>query len=256
MDIKNRTKYEEWIGTDVYDSAGDKMGDITNIFFDDVTGQPEWMTVSTGWMGTKEQFVPISGTANHEDGFTVPYATDVVKDAPSIDTDQEHLDADEERRLFEHYGLNPDGPDHEATYLGRERADEGYDYNDTRDVADDGVAAVTRSEEQLAVDKVAVESGRVRVRKYVVTDDVEVTVPVKRQVARIVREPATGAGIIEGDAVEEVVLAEEQVIVDKEVVAKETIGIETETVVGNETVSETVRKEKVEIDGDVAPEVK
>jgi len=242
----------DWLNTTVYDTTGDKIGDISDIYFDDITGQPEWLTVSTGWFGTRKQFVPIAGSTHIDDGLRVSYTTDHIKDAPSIDTGQEHLDAPEERRLYDHYGLNYDAADHEAAYGGRERADEGYDYNDTRDahaVVDQ--ASVTRSEEQLEIDKVAREAGRVRLHKYVVTEDVEVTVPVKRQVARIVRTAATGAAVIGDDTVEEIVLAEEQIVVDKKVVAKETVSIETDIVVDDEVVAETLRKERVEVDGDI-----
>jgi len=242
----------DWLDTTVYDSTGDKIGDISDIYFDDTTGQPEWLTVSTGWFGTRKQFVPIAGSIHIDDGLRVSYTTDHIKDAPSIDTDQEHLDASEERRLYDHYGLNYDATDHEAAYGGRERADEGYDYSDTREahaVVDQ--ASVTRSEEQLEIDKVAREAGRVRLHKYVVTEDVEVTVPVKRQVARIVRTAATGAAVIGDDTVEEIVLAEEQIVVDKKVVAKETVSIETDIVVDDRVVAETLRKERVEVDGDI-----
>ena len=242
--------YEAWIGADVYDSAGDKIGSIDQIYLDDKSGQPEWLTVSTGWFGTSTQFVPIAGSSRHDEGLKVPYTTDHVKDAPAVDADQ-HLDADEERRLYVHYGFDHDTDDHEVAYGGRERADEGYEYADTRSTGD---ANVTLSEEQLAVDKVQREAGAVRLRKYVVTEDVNVTVPVKKQVARIVRTDATGTtpgAIADGDVVEEVTLKEEEVVVDKNVVAKENVGIETETVTEQREVSDTVRKEQVEIDGEV-----
>jgi uncharacterized protein (TIGR02271 family) len=250
-----KTRYEDWLGTTVYDSTGDKLGDITDVYYDDTTGQPEWMTVSTGWFGTSEQFVPIAGTKQHEEGFRTEYTKDQIKDAPSIDTDQDHLDAAEERRLYEHYHLNYDARDHESVYGGRDRADDGYAYSDQRSRHDSDAHAdtpsVTRSEEQLAVDRRQRESGRVRLHKYVVTEDVDVKVPVKRQVARIVREPASGTGSIGDESDEEIVLSEEEVTVDKQVVAKEKVGVETDTVTGEETVHETVRKEKVDVDGDV-----
>lgn len=263
-----KTRYEDWIGTTVYDSTGEKLGDITDVYYDDTTGQPEWMTVSTGWFGTSEHFVPIAGTRRHDDGFGTEYTKDQIKDAPRIDADQDHLDAAEERRLYDHYGLDFDATDHQTTYGGRERADEGYDYSDQRRRHDaethgdttargdtkarGGTTGVTRSEEQLSVDKRQRESGRVRLHKYVVTEDVDLKVPVKRQVARIVREPASGTGSIGKESDEEIVLSEEEVHVDKQVVAKEKVGVETDTVTGEETVRDTVRKEKVDVDGDVS----
>jgi len=240
--------YQDWIGADVFDSADDKIGSIDQIYLDDQSGQPEWMTVSTGWFGTSTQFVPISGSAAHGEGLKVPYTTDHIKDAPSVDADK-HLDEDQERKLYSHYSLDYDAADHETAYGGRERPDEGYDYNTTGDDA-----SVTLSEEQLAVDKVQKEAGKVRLRKYVVTEDVNVTVPVKKQVARIVRTPATGTEpgtIATDDVVEEVTLKEEEVVVDKNVVAREEVAVETETVVGQEQVSEQVQREEVAVEGDV-----
>jgi len=253
--MSNSKSYDNWIGADLHDQTGDKIGSIDQIYLDDASGQPEWLTVSTGWFGTSTQFVPIAGTTTHDDGIKVPYTSDHIKGAPSVDADN-HLDADEERRLYAHYGLQADAADHETTYGGRERADEGYDYNTAAATGVDG--EVTLSEEQLEVDKVVRDAGAVRLRKYVVEEDVNVTVPVKKQVARIVRTPATGTApgtIAEGDVVEEVGLSKEEVIVDKNVVAKETVGIETETVTEQRDVEGTVRKERVEVEGEVSDDL-
>ena len=53
--------------------------------------------------------------------------------------------------------------------------------------------AMTRSEEELRVGTQERETGRVRLRKYVVEDEVTQTVPVKREEVRIEREPARTA---------------------------------------------------------------
>ena len=47
------------IGQDVYDESGEKIGSAAEVYLDDETGQPEWVTVRTGLFGTKESFVPI-----------------------------------------------------------------------------------------------------------------------------------------------------------------------------------------------------
>jgi len=248
--------HADWIDRTVYDRADNKLGDVSDVYYDDVTGRPEWMTVSTGWFGTAKQFVPIAGTSTHGDDLKIDYAEDLVKDAPSIDTDA-HLDADQERKLYAHYGIdyNADPETLDASLRERPRADEGFGYSDTRE---SDAASVVRAEEQVAVDKVQAEAGRVRLRKYVVTEDVNFTVPVRTEVAKVVREPIEGTqqgAIIDGAASEEeIVLKTEEVVVDKQVVAKERVGVETETVTTQEPVSETVRKERVEVDGEIDPE--
>lgn len=247
----NAPTHADWIGRTVYGSDGDKIGDVTNVYADDVTGRPDWMTVSTGWFGSAEQFVPISGTSMTGDDLSIAFNEDTVKNAPSIDGDQ-HLDADEERRLYSHYGMDFDRDSTDDV----ERADEGYAYSDNRARRDDtsGDTSVVRSEEELSVDKVEREAGTVRLKKYVVTEDVSMTVPVRKEVARVTREKVSdgnGGTINDDEVVEEITLTEEEVVVDKNVVAKERVGIETETVTEDRQVSETVRKERVDTDGDV-----
>ena len=113
---------------------------------------------------------------------------------------------------------------------------------------------MTRSEEQLHVGKERREVGKARLRKYVVTENVTKTVPVQHEEVRVTREPITDANrgdALDGPAISEeeheVVLHEERVVVDKEAVAVERVRLDTETVTEQQEVSDTVRKEQIEI---------
>src|SRR5437764_10119983 len=92
------------IGKDVYDTSGQKIGSASEVYLDDESGQPEWVTVRTGLFGTKESFVPIRDADLTDDGVRVPVSKDQVKDAPKIDTDG-HLSPQEEQELYQYYGL-------------------------------------------------------------------------------------------------------------------------------------------------------
>src|SRR4029450_7586716 len=92
------------IGEDVYDESGEKIGSAAEVYLDDETGQPEWVTVRTGLFGTKESFVPIRNADLTDDGVRVPVSKTQVKDAPKIDTDG-HLSAEEEQELYRYYGI-------------------------------------------------------------------------------------------------------------------------------------------------------
>jgi uncharacterized protein (TIGR02271 family) len=116
---------------------------------------------------------------------------------------------------------------------------------------------MTRSEEELRVGTAEREAGRVRLRKYVVEDEVTKTVPVRREEVRVEREPITDANVddaLDGPAISEeeheVVLHEEEVVVDKRAVPKERVRLEKDAVTEEETVSETVRKEEIDVDED------
>ncbi len=115
---------------------------------------------------------------------------------------------------------------------------------------------MTRSEERLNVGATTQESGRARLRKYVVTEEQTVTVPVTREEIRIEREPITeanrdqalaGAEISEEE--HEVVLHEERVVVNKETVPVERVALGKETVTEQQEVTESVRKEQIDTDG-------
>jgi uncharacterized protein (TIGR02271 family) len=91
----------------------------------------------------------------------------------------------------------------------------------------------------------------------VVTEQVQQTVPVQREEVRIEREPITDENVdqaVSGPEISEeeheVVLHEEQPVVEKRTVPKERVRLDKETVVDEQTVSEELRKEQIEADGD------
>ena len=212
-------------------------------------------------------FVPLQGAQLTGDGLTVPYTKDHVKDAPNVDPENGHLDESEEQRLFAHYetggaGYAGDGQRDAAvggagTTAGLDGAagtESGTVGHDTSGPTTDD--AMTRSEEQLRVGTESREAGRARLRKYVVTEQQNVQVPVTREEVKIEREPITDANVGEatdGPAISEeeheVVLHEEQPVVEKQAVPVERVRLGKEQVTEQETVSEEVRQERIEAEG-------
>jgi uncharacterized protein (TIGR02271 family) len=235
-------------GADVIDASGDKVGAVEEIYLDQDTGQPEWALVKTGLFGSKSTFVPLNGATPQDDTLRVQYEKDQIKDAPKVDADQQ-LSQSEERELYQHYGLGYG--EVEAHGNG---APEGEPVGeDVSGPETDG--AMTRSEEELRVDKSSRERGRVRLKKYVVTDEVTQTVPVQREEVRVEREPITDANIdnaTDGPAISEeeheVTLHEEVPVADKVAVPKERVRLDKDTVTDEETVSGEVRQERIEVD--------
>jgi len=269
---------QELKGRQLVTSSGDKVGTIGQIFLDDETGQPEWVTVNTGLFGTSESFVPLQDAEFSEQGLTVPYDKSRIKDAPNIDVEAGHLSRDEEAQLYDYYGLSYStaGTGYETTdtgYNGGIEAAAGQQFRSANDVeADFGGTtagtgntgydtsgpttddAMTRSEERIRVGTETVETGRARLRKYIVTENVTQTVPVSREEVRIEREPITDANI--GNAMSgpelseeehEVVLHAERPVVQKDVNPVERVRLDTETITDTTTVSEQVRKEQIDI---------
>ncbi|MCP9987450.1 PRC and DUF2382 domain-containing protein [Streptomyces sudanensis] len=247
-------------GETAYDSNGEKIGTIGQVYVDDRLGTPEWVTVKTGMFGTKETFVPLAGARRRGGELHVPYAKDMIKDAPRIDID-EHLDATEEQRLYRHYRLTPGGTAGTAGTaaggmagtggMASERAHHGRQPAAAmRSGAED--EGITRSEEQMQIGTEQYETGRARLRKYVVTEDVTTSVPVSHEEVRVVREPirpGERATPME-DTEQEVTLHAERPTVSKKSVPVERVRLETERVTEEQEVTGQVRKEKIEYDDD------
>ena len=245
---------KSWQGRTMVDPAGDKLGKIDAIYLDDETGQPEWALITSGLFSAKATFVPLAQSQATGDSVQVPYGKDQVKDAPGMEADGQ-LSQDDEAELYRHYGLDysehrsdsglPAGTVDDRDTVGRDT---------TAPTTDD---AMTRSEEELRVGTTQRERGRARLRKYVTTETQTVTVPVQREEVRVEREPITDANLEDatsGPAISEeeheVTLREEEVVVDKRAVPKERVRLDTETVTDERQVTEDVRKEQIEVDGD------
>ena len=242
----NERDLETIAGQDVYGADGSKIGTAGQVYVDDETGRPEWVTVRTGLFGTNESFVPLADASVSGGRVTVPYDKEKVKNAPNVDPEGRHLDVSEEQSLYQYYGANY-GNGQQADYAetGRGRI---------ADRSDDD--AMTVSEERLKVGTEKEAAGKVRLRKRVVTEQQNVTVPVSREEVRVEREPITDANV--GDATSgpdfaereaEVTVFEERPVVQKEAVPVERVRLAKEQVTEDRQVSEEVRKEEIDTEG-------
>lgn len=260
-------QWDSLIGLTAIDSDGDKIGKVGQVYLDAAAGQPEWVTVSTGMFGSRESFAPLYQASVRDGQLVLAVPKQLVKDAPSIDDDG-HLADTEVAALYQHYAaqLDPaasrgtrdaDEDRYPARHAGGEDVTSAAGYDTSGPVTDD---AMTRSEEQLHVGTESVPAGRARLRKYVVTENVTTTVPVSHEEVRLEREPVTagnrdaalsGPGISEEE--HEVRLHAERPVVAKETVPVERVRLATETVTGEQQISEEVRKEQIgepEVDTD------
>jgi len=248
-------------GRDLCDRDGDKIGSIEEIYLDAETGEPEWALVHTGLFGTKRTFVPLRDADEAEGTLHVPFEKATVKDAPKLEAEGQ-LSQREEADLYRHYGMEYSEL-HSDSGLGETGAGARFERNRDdeagtvgRDVSgpttDD---AMTRSEEELRVGKTERETGRARLRKYVVTDEATETVPIKREEVRVEREPITDANVDAAtsgpdisEEEHEVVLHEEEPVVEKRAVPKERVRLDKDVEFDEQTVSEDVRREEIDID--------
>jgi len=231
---------ERWRGRGVVDHHGEPVGTVADVYLDRQSGEPQWVLVDPGEEGSQPTFVPLAGASYAGEDVSVPFARAEIESAPAMRTGDE-LSTEDERRLLEHYG----------TRVG---ADAGTGPGGTKDVT--AGEAMVRSEEELHVTTKRRAVERVRLRKHVVTEYVEQTVPVRREELRLEREAITGQNP-EGtgedpelaDEAHEIILYAEEVVIEKRVVPRERVRISKELITEERVVAEELRKERIETDG-------
>lgn len=197
-----------WRGRAIVDETGEKIGKFEDIYLDTQSDRPEWAAVRTGLLGRGQVLVPLDLAEEHGDeALRVPFQKAHVQDAPDVDADGE-LSQDEEARLYAHYGLTDAvtdagdrgdavGADDERaagdSHAGSAEAPAGGSKTRSGDEGGEtGGAEVTRSDEELNVGVEKRPRERVRLKKYVVTEEVTKKVPVQREEVRVEREPVEG----------------------------------------------------------------
>jgi stress response protein YsnF len=278
------------IGSTAYDGSGDKIGTVEHFFVDDRTGAPTWVAVATGLFGTRTSVVPADDATFADGALRLPVTVEAVKSAPHVGGD--HLDPAEEAELREHYGVTSSGGRHAAdatremppvpppvppsdvstsdtevipprtTTTGTTTSATATPTPTAQPSADDG--GMVRSEERLRVGTERVAATRMRLVKYVVTEDVQITVPIRREEIRIEEVPLGAADAGPGEALvsadqasshsvapglpDEIVLHTERPVVTVEVVPTERVRLRTELVEGQETVTGQVQREQIVVD--------
>jgi len=255
-------------GATVYGTDNEKIGSVSQVFVDDTDGSPTWVTVHTGLFGLSESFVPLAGARLGNGELHVEHPKPVIRDAPRTHGD-DTLTADDEDRLYRYYARSaPAG-------TGTAAGERTHTFSEARDADSDTPpdesqrgATMTRSEEHLKVGTERVETTRVRLRKYIVTEYKTVRVPVSHEEVRLERVPITDADPAPGErdgaptdsphtgsaradafvAPEEqpgIVLHAERIVVTTETVPMEIVRLGTETVTENTVVTEPVRSERI-----------
>jgi uncharacterized protein (TIGR02271 family) len=262
------------IGATAYDSDGDRVGSVDTVYVDDETNQGKFALVNTGLFGMSSSFVPLEGASLDGDDLRLAHPKDKIKDAPNLDPDG-HLEPEQEQELFRYYGIDeghgtvgtPTDTHTAGTPTTEARPESAPTSPSTSETTGHDTSgpetddAMTRSEQELRVGTEQRETGRARLRKHVVTENVTKTVPVQREEVRLEREPVTEAnagaatdGPELSEEEHEVVLHEEEPVVEKRTVPTERVRLDKEVHTDEEQVSEEVAHEEIElVDDDATP---
>ncbi|SBT43850.1 DUF2382 domain-containing protein [Micromonospora auratinigra] len=226
-------------GQDVQDRSGAKIGTVGQVWAD-AAGEPTWVSVQTGVMGHHESMAPLEAARMQDDGrLRMPYDKATVRSAPAVEAGaEEPLGTDQLAQLYRHYQLSGQGA---------VRTPEQPPQRMT------GAPEVVRSEERLRVGTQSEPAGQARLRKRVVTENVQTTVPVEHDEVSVVHEPIgeadrTAARADIGDEQREMELRAEHPVVSKERVPVERVRLTRDEVVEEQPVNAQVRRELVDAD--------
>jgi stress response protein YsnF len=271
-------------GGAVVSEDGTKIGDVAQVYLDDASGEPEWVTTKTGMFGGGESFIPLAQGSVQGNEIRVPYSKDKVKGAPSVSDSDGHVSGEDEAELYRYYGLTYSYTDDDSQLPANNATVDvaattqnvdAVGHDTSGPTTDD---AMTRSEEKLVVGTQSRVAGRARLVKYNVTEEKTITVPVTRTEVRVEYDDAdttadtgtavasdssgstagdsqastvSGGGVIDDtdDGSGDMILTEERVVVTKETVPVKRVRLAKETVTAEEQVTDTVRKERIETEG-------
>lgn len=203
----------------VVDSAGDPVGELEAIYYDDETGEPVWLGVLTASEPPRRVLAPMEGAEVAGESVQLAHERGAVEASGAVDG--ESIDADAETALRDYYGLPPE---------------------------------LVRYEEELEVGTRSAEAGAVRIRRRVESDSVEQRVPREVEHAELERVAAADedSGLVETlpDGSISIPVFEEELVVTKRLVVRERVIVRKETQVEEETVTVDVQREQVEIHAD------
>jgi uncharacterized protein (TIGR02271 family) len=217
-------------GMTVYATDGTKLGTIEN--YNPADG---YLAVRKGWLFPKDFFVPMGAVETvTEDGVVLGLARDALDD--------------------DRNAVPPTFTDATAGTYGQTTRDTGATALDIgTGLAQGEDIRVPVREEELVAGKRAEEQGRVHLHKDVVEEQQSIDVPVSQERVTVERVPYTGGEVPTDDAFVErdidVPLKGEEAVAEKRVRGVEEVRVRKDMTTEHEQVSDTVRKERVTVDG-------
>jgi uncharacterized protein (TIGR02271 family) len=235
------TQAEELLGARVTGADGKVVGTVEQVFRDDVDGTPAWARVRSGKTG---RFVPLGSSKVTSEGLSVPFDTQKIMGGPNIDAGQ-HMSAAQAEELSRYYGLTvPTQPSPTQPVPMQQSRGEMTEQD-----------WLVRQEERIQVGKEMIETGRIRLHKYVDVEPVDQLIQTYHEEYDVERIPISADEQISGNISEgeqEIILHEERAVLRKEIVPVERVRLRARRVQEDSTVHDELRRERIEIEPDQA----
>jgi uncharacterized protein (TIGR02271 family) len=176
-------QWTDLIGSTAIDSDGEKVGKVGQIYLDDATGQPAWVTVSTGLFGMRESLAPLYNARPGHGEVHLAVTKQMIKDAPNVGTEEVAAGRARLRKYVVTEPVSTTVPvSHEEVRIEREPvtdANAGAAMSGP-DISEEEHEVTLRAERPV-VDKEAVPVERVRLGTETVTEEHQVNEEVRKE---------------------------------------------------------------------------
>lgn len=263
-------------GMDVIGADGEKVGEIDGV-------ERDYFIVRKGFFFPQDHYIPMTAISSYEENQVYLNVTkdealeqewtnapggeattsgdqSTMHDSDNVNYDNTALPTDDDGRVLQDTGLVGQSTDSGAVEHARNRdtlAGMGGDVDDRLDRAanvDSNDQTIDVHEEELVAGKHDVQRGEVRITKDVVEEQQTLEVPVTEEEVEVTRRRVDRDVNADDHAFEEgtieVPLRGEEVDVEKRARVVEEIDVDKTAVTHNEEVTDTVRREEVNIEGD------
>jgi uncharacterized protein (TIGR02271 family) len=176
------------------DAHGRPLGEVETVFEDKDEGGSRFVGIDTD---EGRVVVPVDGAEIDPTVYAIdlPYMVDRINGAPTIAPDVVDLDAETERKVAEHFGIEPQRKERPIRPVPEPTTPMEPPVVEAEPAEPEPPEEeVVLAEEQLLVDTQRVPAQRVRLRKEIVTEEVTVTVVLRHEELVIEREPIEPGG--------------------------------------------------------------
>ncbi|CCI84174.1 PRC-barrel domain-containing protein [Corynebacterium otitidis] len=107
--MKSKEDVKALFDATAYDSEGERLGSVKEVYVHDATLRPIFAEVGHGLFGLSSSVVPLRGARLEGDRLTLGFTRESIKGAPDPDTGQQ-LTKTQQRELLSYFGVD-DAPE-------------------------------------------------------------------------------------------------------------------------------------------------
>ena len=97
-------RIEDLANATAFDVDGDKVGGVKDVYVNDTTGQPDFVSVNHGLFGGGDSIVPLRGHTLRDGELHLAFPKERIEDAPDLD-ENGHLTTEDQDAFYRHYSL-------------------------------------------------------------------------------------------------------------------------------------------------------